>query len=123
MKCIAVFALLGMLCIAASAQEYQFEGNVSIPDPDGALSFRKTWMVHNSIQKWVGFRSINFHLDNDSLDIDTLGGFISYDSIPFAIMGYYELDADWDEDSFNVDSGAFKLSCKGTRFASVDCQI
>lgn len=95
-----VVALLAVLSASSLAQDYHFDGNSSISDPDGTLTFRSTYMAVNNVDKWAGFRSVRVSVSSGDLEIDTLGGFVSYKSIPFGILLYWGSDVTWTPSTF-----------------------
>lgn len=99
---IFVVALLAVLSASALAQDYGFDGNSSIPDPDGTLSFRDTVMVVNDVDKYAGFRSVRVSVSLGDVEVDTLGGFVSYKAIPFGILLYWGSDVNWTPSTFTA---------------------
>jgi hypothetical protein len=98
------------LCQGALAQvEYSFDGNITAPDPDGSISFRHTIVIMDNARKFAGFRSISADVDVNAgqVDVDTLGGFVSWQSVPFALLAYWDIDASWTVNTFSVDAGTF----------------
>jgi len=96
MKYLVVLVILGMLCSSALARRFHLDGNVTVSDPDGTLNYRRTWMFHNALFKVAGFKSLALNLDDDSLEIDTLAGFVSYQNVPLALLAYLNIDHEWD---------------------------
>lgn len=103
-----VVALLAVLSASALAQEYKFDGNASIADPDGTLTFRDTVMAVDTVNKWAGFRSVRVSVSAGDLEVDTLGGFISYRTIPFGILLYWGSDVTWTPSTF-TSSGCTRV--------------
>jgi len=104
-----VVAILAFMSASALAQQdYQYDGNATIPDPDGTLTYRSTYLVVNTTERWAGFRSVRAVVSGGDSEIDTLGGFISYKTIPIAALLYWGGDKVWDATSFSsIDCTSF----------------
>lgn len=107
MKYLVALVILGMLCSAAYARRFHLDGNVTVSDPDNTMNFRSTWMFHNSLFKIAGFKSLAIDRDDDSLEIDTLAGFISYQNVPVALLAYLNIDQEWDDDHSDLNACTF----------------
>ena len=109
---VALFAVLAVSAFAASGS-YQFSGNATVSDPDGTLSFRSTSMGQ-ILGKKVGFSSVAIDISrNDSgteINVDTLGGFVSYNSVPGALLSYFSGSLTLDPNSFDVSTGTLSPS-------------
>lgn len=104
---VALFAVLAVSALASSS--YQFSGNATVSDPDGTLTFRSTSMGRVGLRKLVGFSSVAIDVIRNGSDtqvqVDTLGGFVSYTQVPGALLSYFTGSLTLDPNSFDVTTG------------------
>lgn len=94
-----------LLASCALSQDYTFNGNTTVADPDGTLGYRETLLVTFLGGTTAGFRSVSYHRSEKVAEADTIGGVISWDRVPTAFLSYFALNATWEENSFNVSGG------------------
>lgn len=108
MKSALLVALFAVLAISVAAN-YSFSGNVTVSDPDGTLTFRTTAMNKLLTKKVVAFSSVAIEVSRNQsgteINVDTLGGFISYTSVPGALLSYFTGSLNLNPDSFDASTG------------------
>lgn len=103
---VAVVAVVALL-LATSHAQYNFYTNVTVSDPDGTLGIRTVATANNTGQKWWGFRSVSVNVDvlDFSFQVDTLGGLVSYNGLPAAILSYYDATESFGPGTFDTSYG------------------
>jgi hypothetical protein len=97
MRALALWCLsLALVVALAYADDFELVGNATtISDPDGVLNYRFVSTNMSMVERSMWFRSLRSEAPPEATypEIDTLGGFVSFKSLPMAFFGYWNFNA------------------------------